>query len=131
MSFTRLLELWAETEPARCSYASGIVVLRGWSLFYNNDATDRLTMAEIQAAVQAAIENRGWNWYLGRVRVNGAAYYKALVSIPTDEKDVNAEKSTIISTHSPAFALLEAYLQLLIKVRPDWENTQLYVATDR
>ena len=116
MSLPRLLELWAELEPSRCSYASGIFVLRGWTLSYDSDLSERLTLGEIQSALQDAIEQRNWNWYLGKVTIDEVTYYKALVSLPSvEEHEVfRSQTKDFLSTHSPAYALLEAYLHGLI-----------------
>ena len=116
MSFLRLLELWAEMEPDRCSYASGIVVLRGWTLAYDSDLTDRLTLAEIQSALQEAIEDRSWNWYLGRVIIDKEVFYKAVISIPAEDPEYIQGVNKFISAHSPAYALLEAYLHKLLLI---------------
>ena len=119
MSLSHLLELWADLEPNRCSYASGIFVLRGWSLSYDSDLSDRLTLSEIQSAVQDAIEHRGWNWYLGRVVINKEIYYKAVVSIPSYEGELTTYSGDILSTHSPTYVLLEAYLHTLVTYSPE------------
>ena len=116
MSLPRLLELWAEIEPSKCSYASGIFVLRGWTLSYDSDLSERLTLGEIQSAVQDAIEHRDWNWYLARVTIDGTTYYKALISIYDVEQaeEFRLQTQDFLSTHSAAYALLEAYLHALI-----------------
>lgn len=119
MSLSHLLELWADLEPARCSFASGIVVLRGWSLSYETDLTDRLTLSEVQSAVQDAIEHRGWNWYLGRVTINNQVYYKAVVTIPTSEEEIKSHYGDFLSAHSATYVLLEAYLHTLVTFSPE------------
>ena len=119
MSLSHLLELWADLEPSRCSYASGIFVLRGWSLSYDTDLTERLTLSEIQSAVQDAIEHRGWNWYLGRVLINKETYYKAVVSMPSHDGEVKSQAGDFLSTHSPTYVLLEAYLHTLVMFSPE------------
>ena len=119
MALSHLLELWADLEPDRCSYASGIFVLRGWSLFYETDLTERLTLSEIQSAVQDAIEHQGWNWYLGRVLINKEIYFKAVVSIPSYEGELKSYAGDFLSTHSPTYALLESYLHTLVTYSPE------------
>ncbi|MBX2820381.1 MAG: hypothetical protein KTR29_11890 [Rhodothermaceae bacterium] len=132
MALTHLLELWADIEPSRCSYASGIFVLRGWSLSYDTDLSERLTLSEIQSAVQDAIEHRGWNWYLGRVEINKETYYKAAISIPSYEEEAKAHTADFLSTHSTSYVLLEAYLHTLVMYSPElfdesieWMHEQL------
>ena len=120
MSFIRLLELWAELEPDRCSYASGIIVLRGWSLSYDSELEDRLTLGEIQCAIQDAIEHRGWNWNLGRFLLDDIVFFRAHISIPHLEYRLHNPIENFISTHSPTYALLEAYLHLVITYNSEY-----------
>ncbi len=110
MSFVRLLEQWSEIEPDRCTYTSGIFTIRGWSISYDTDVSERLTLAEIQCSVQEAIEHRGWNWYVGRVLIDGNTYFKAGISIPNTAEEISQRLNSFLSSDSAARALLNAYL---------------------
>lgn len=110
MSFVRLLEQWSDIEPDRCTYVSGIFTIRGWSISYDTDVSERLTQAEIQCSVQEAIEQRGWNWYVGRVRIDGKMYFKAGISIPDADPELSQRLNAFLSADSAARALLSAYL---------------------
>ena len=113
MSVFNLLERWSELEPDRCSYAAGIFSLRGWTIAYTTDLSERLTISEIQNAVQEAIENRDWNWFVGRFIIDDGIYYKAHISIPTASLQLNKSLPTKVSIHSVAHALLHAYTETL------------------
>jgi hypothetical protein len=113
MSFVRLLELWSELEPERCTYVSGFFTIRGWSVSFDTDATERLTQAEIQCAVQEAIENHGWNWFAGRIKIENAYYFKARIAIPEAPPMLSKELNAYLSSDSAARALLSAYLQAM------------------
>ncbi len=110
MSFVRLLEQWYEIEPDRCTYTSGIFTIRGWSISYDTDVSERLTLAEIQCSVQEAIEHRGWNWYVGRVLTDGNTYFKAGISIPNTAEEISQRLNSFLSSDSAARALVNAYL---------------------
>ena len=113
MSFQELLERWSELEPDRCSHVAGIFVLRGWSISFDTEVADRLTVSEVQNAVQEAIEQHEWNWFLGRIKIEKATYYKARISIPNAPDAFNKNLTTRLSTCSAAYALLDAYLHTL------------------
>ena len=125
MSFPRFLELWAELEPDRCTFTNGMLSLRGWSLSHESNLKDRLTLSEIQSAVQDAIEHHGWNWYLGRVIIDKELYYKAQITIPFHDLDFEGRAGDIISTHSPAYVLLETYLHALISLSPELKGDSI------
>ena len=113
MSILKLLERWSELEPDRCNHQAGMFVLRGWSILYDPRSMDRLTLAEIQSAVQDAVEEHGWNWYLDRILIEEKVYYKGRVAIPDASDVFNRLLSARLSTHSAAYALLMAYLYTL------------------
>jgi hypothetical protein len=117
MSILKLLEGWSELEPERCNHQAGMFVLRGWSILYDPRSVDRLTLAEIQSAVQDAVEERDWNWYLDRILIEQKVYYKGRVAIPSASDAINRSLSARLSTHSAAYALLLAYLHTLDVVR--------------
>lgn len=118
MSLPHFLELWSEIEPSRCAYSSGMLSLRGWSLSHESNLKDPLILSEIQSAVQDAIEHRGWNWYLGRVIIDKKPYYKAHILIPFEDLDLEGRVGDILSTHSAAYVLLEAYLHAIVSMDP-------------
>lgn len=113
MSIKDLLKRWSELEPDRCSHVAGIFALRGWSISFDSEVSDRLTTSEIQNAVQEAIENRSWNWMLGRIIIGENIYYKAKIAIPSLPEAVNRTLKPCLSTCSPAFALLQCYIEVL------------------
>ena len=114
MPFVSLLKEWSALEPHKCSYAGGIFSLRGWTLTNENEISERLTNAEIQCAIQEAIESHGWYWFLGRVRIEDGEYYKCRIAIPVADDGPPAPRlNTFLSTHSTAYVLLQAYLQAL------------------
>lgn len=92
--------------------------LRGWSLSHESNLKDRLILSEIQSAVQDAIEHRGWNWYLSRVIIDDEAYYKAHILIPFKGMELQGRVGDILSTHSGAYVLLEAYLHAIVSLSP-------------
>ncbi len=116
MPFVSLLKEWSELEPEKCSYVGGMFAIRGWTLANETDVSERLTNAEIQCAIQEAIESHGWFWFLGRVRIDEGVYYKSKIALPPEEVSAvqnTARLTTFLSTHSTSHALLQAYLEAL------------------
>lgn len=103
----KLLELWAELEPARCEKSSKniftIEVDGDAKNIYDPDNLTGLDLAWIQWAVQAAIIGRGWRYNLECYPVTGIC-----------EGLVFFNSSHIRSPgNNPAEALLGAYLEAL------------------
>ena len=118
MPILPLLIEWSDREPEKCSYVGGMFAIRGWTLTHEYEITERLVNAEIQCAVQEAIEAHGWHWYLGRGAIEDDLYYKSRIVLPALEEEQERPKLNIfLSTHSPTHVLLQAYLQALKATR--------------
>ena len=114
MPIVPLLKEWSEREPEKCNYVGGMFAIRGWTLTHEYEISERLVNAEIQCAVQEAIESRGWHWYLGRVTIEDGVYYKSRIAVPfTGDKKDAPKLNVFLSTHSPTHVLLQAYVQAL------------------
>lgn len=136
MPIVTLLKDWSKIEPDRCSYVGDMFAIRGWTLTQETDVADRLVNAEIQCAVQEAIEAHGWHWVVGRIAIEKGIYYKGRISIQPDtlsseapEENVEAAATprlnTYLSTHSPTHVLLQAYidaLKVMARVKPGDEE---------
>ena len=114
MPIVPLLKEWSQIEPDRCSHVGGMFAIRGWTLTQEFDITDRLVNAEIQCAVQDAIEAQGWHWVVGLITIEKGRYYKGRISLQKckDQPD-SAPLPTYLSTHSPTHVLLQAYIEAL------------------
>ncbi len=134
MPIVSLLKEWSDIEPDRCSHVGDMFAIRGWTLTLESDIADRLVNAEIQCAVQEAIESHGWHWVVGRIAIEKGIYYKGRISIQpvADQEEQGAQSeqeeqtatprlNTYLSTHSPTHVLLQAYvhaLKVMAKVNP-------------
>ena len=114
MSLSSLLGDWAELEPERCKqHKPDVAGSRRWELvkFGMNVPLHEVTLgtrlADIQVAVQGAIEAHGWYWCIDY--------------LPWDDKGlrhnagVKPDRDTSFSgcADSPAVALLQAYVSAL------------------
>ncbi len=116
MPFVSLLKEWSELEPEKCSYVGEMFAIRGWTLANASDVSERLTNAEIQCAIQEAIESHGWFWFLGRVRIDEGVYFKCRIALAPEalpEDQPAPRLTTFLSTHSTSHVLLQAYLEAL------------------
>ncbi len=114
MPIVPLLKEWSEIEPDRCSYIGGMFAIRGWTLTQEVEISDRLVNAEIQCAVQEAIEAQGWHWVVGRIAIEKGVYYKGRIAIQQAEDKPQALRlNTYLSTHSPTHVLLQSYVAAL------------------
>jgi hypothetical protein len=112
MNLPELLRMWAKLEPERCEHWTGIPVETftaplgtGHQVLLAADEgspSSPLRLAIIQAAVQEAIEARGWKWLISHAQ---AGHYEAQAGPRSLEPAYSAS--------TPGEALLSAYLAAL------------------
>lgn len=108
-----LLKRWAELDPERCGWEDSCYsyFIHGWPLIIiatewtgsevSNPAISKKEIALLQAAIQEAIEARGWDW---KIRSRSGIWDAAIYPFGNTWEE---------SDHSPAAALLAAYLEAL------------------
>ena len=116
MDLVTLMKRWAELEPARCNMVSGMYAIRGWAVSFSFDASDRLSQAEIQGAVQEAIEEQGWTWALSSLTVHGEPTFSAQITCYSSSDEPPIAYEVQGDKHSAAMILLQAYLNALSDV---------------
>jgi hypothetical protein len=106
-----LLKRWAELEPTRCreshvDSAAPYYVVGRFSLRHQRAAT---ALALVQAAVQEAVEARGWRWTLDYDPDQGGLF--AVVQ-------VRKFCTRVATAPTAAVALLSAYMEAIVAPKP-------------
>lgn len=114
MDFVTLLKRWTELEPDRCSMVGAMYAIRGWAVSFDFDDRNRLSQAEIQCAVQEAIEERGWSWSISNTSSRGEILYTARITCYSADHKAPVAYEVQAATHSAALILLQAYLNTLV-----------------
>lgn len=115
-TLVELLARWAELEPDRCGAVPPPPHLAGDYRVRVKDENSwylvECTPGILQAAVQEAIEARGWNWRLSRkgLQADGITWQRfAEIWHPYE----SWRPIFVMRTETPAHTLLDAYVQTL------------------